>query len=138
MAYGYDKRDGYVNVDVSAVCEPDFVCDLESLSWPWDDDSVDQVVFNHSLEQRRCDIRSMISGEQPRRLASSRRFGQNRPFASVQPPKPAMLDHDGSEVAPLDKPGLSAAIDSRSPLEWCRLGRNTVGPSGNWYRCSTR
>lgn len=50
MGCGYNKYPGYVNVDVSSVCEPDLVCDLESLPWPWEDDSADEVIFNHALE----------------------------------------------------------------------------------------
>ena len=50
MGCGYNKRQGYTNVDLSPECEPDLVCDLESLPWPWDNDSVEQVLFNHSLE----------------------------------------------------------------------------------------
>ncbi len=50
MGCGYDKREGYLNVDISPVCEPDLVYDLESLPWPWNADSVNYVRFNHSLE----------------------------------------------------------------------------------------
>lgn len=39
-----------MNVDLSPVCSPDMVCDLESLPWPWPDDSIEAVYFNHSLE----------------------------------------------------------------------------------------
>jgi len=49
---GHNRLDGHVNVDRFPECAPDLVCDLESLPWPWPwpDDSVDAVVFNHSLE----------------------------------------------------------------------------------------
>jgi hypothetical protein len=41
---------GYVNVDLSPACNPDVLCDLEVFPWPWGDNSVDGVLFNHSLE----------------------------------------------------------------------------------------
>jgi hypothetical protein len=50
MGCGYNKRDGWVNVDSSSACAPDVVYDLESLPWPWASDSADRVRFNHSLE----------------------------------------------------------------------------------------
>ena len=50
MGCGHNKRSGYVNVDMSPVCYPDVVCDLETLPWPWEDNSVEAVLFNHSLE----------------------------------------------------------------------------------------
>jgi len=50
MGCGHRKQAGYLNVDLSPACEPDLVLDMETLPWPWADDSVDEVLFNHSLE----------------------------------------------------------------------------------------
>lgn len=47
---GYNKQPGFLNVDKFAACGPDRVCDVENLPWIWPDDSVDEVLFNHSLE----------------------------------------------------------------------------------------
>ena len=50
MGCGHNKVPGYLNVDLSAECTPDYVCDLEVLPWIWPDHSVDAVRFNHCLE----------------------------------------------------------------------------------------
>jgi len=50
MGCGHNKMDGYVNVDFAPACAPDLVCDLEVFPWPWADSSIEEVVFNHSLE----------------------------------------------------------------------------------------
>jgi len=34
LGCGFNRLDGYVNVDASAVCNPDLVCDLETTPWP--------------------------------------------------------------------------------------------------------
>ncbi|MCF8506918.1 MAG: class I SAM-dependent methyltransferase [Caulobacter sp.] len=50
LGCGFAKLDGWVNVDKFAACEPDQVADIESLPWPWADDSVDEVLLSHVLE----------------------------------------------------------------------------------------
>lgn len=50
MGCGHNKLPGYTNVDAAPECAPDIVCDLEVFPWPWPDSSVDEIVFNHSLE----------------------------------------------------------------------------------------
>jgi predicted SAM-dependent methyltransferase len=52
---GYSKRDGWLNVDKFAVCEPDQVMDAEVFPWPFDDNSVDEILFHHSLEHMGAD-----------------------------------------------------------------------------------
>lgn len=50
LGCGFDKLDGYLNVDSQAVCAPDQVVDLEQFPWPWADNSVSEVVLRHVLE----------------------------------------------------------------------------------------
>lgn len=50
LGCGHRKRDGYHNVDKFAGCAPDEVVDLERFPWPWDSDSVEEVVMSHVLE----------------------------------------------------------------------------------------
>ena len=50
MGCGHNKRVNYINVDQSAVCLPDQVVNLEVTPWPWPNNSVDEVLFENSLE----------------------------------------------------------------------------------------
>lgn len=43
LGCGNRKREGWHNVDKVADCEPDEIVDLESLPWPWRDNSVDEI-----------------------------------------------------------------------------------------------
>lgn len=50
MGCGHKKLPGYINVDIATECSPDVLFDLERQPWPWESDSVDLVLFHHSLE----------------------------------------------------------------------------------------
>jgi hypothetical protein len=50
LGCGFKKLPGYVNVDLSSVCEPDQVFDLENTPWPWENDSVEEIMLDNVLE----------------------------------------------------------------------------------------
>lgn len=50
MGAGRNKIDGFDSVDKDPTSNPDWLEDLEKFPWPWDDNSVDEMLFNHSLE----------------------------------------------------------------------------------------
>jgi SAM-dependent methyltransferase len=50
LGCGQNRMEGYVNTDREPAAEPDVVMDLEEFPWPFEDDSVDEVVANHVLE----------------------------------------------------------------------------------------
>lgn len=50
LGCGFNKLDGYVNIDAFAGCEPDLLWDLEHTPWPFEDDSVGLINANHVLE----------------------------------------------------------------------------------------
>ena len=50
LGCGLKQKAGWRNVDRYASCKPDELVDLECFPWPWDDNSADEVLFDHSLE----------------------------------------------------------------------------------------
>ena len=50
MGCGNNKVPNWINVDKFAECTPDIVGDLEVFPWPFEDNSVSEMLFNHSLE----------------------------------------------------------------------------------------
>lgn len=50
LGCGQQHMEGYVNVDREPSMRPDLVMDMEQFPWPFESDSVDEVVASHVLE----------------------------------------------------------------------------------------
>lgn len=50
LGCGFNKFEGYINVDGFAICKPDVLWDLNKTPWPWRNLSVDSIHMNHVME----------------------------------------------------------------------------------------
>ena len=50
LGCGFNKPEGFVQVDMFEECQPDVLHNLETFPYPFEDNSVDEILFNHSLE----------------------------------------------------------------------------------------
>lgn len=50
LGCGFNKPDGFIHVDMFEACQPDVVHNLETFPYPFEDSSIDEILFNHSLE----------------------------------------------------------------------------------------
>lgn len=50
LGCGFDKRDGWLNVDKFALCEPDQLLDLEATPWDLPSNAFEHVLLKHVLE----------------------------------------------------------------------------------------
>jgi predicted SAM-dependent methyltransferase len=56
LGCGFDKREGFVNADNFAECQPDVMCDLEAFPWPFKDNEFDYILMKHVLEHVGADF----------------------------------------------------------------------------------
>jgi len=49
LGCGYDKKEGYVNCDISEEVNPDKIVDINK-TLPFEDNSVEEIFMNHVLE----------------------------------------------------------------------------------------
>ena len=61
LGCGVNKMNGYVNVDKFDEGEPDMVMDLEQTPWQFPDNSVEEIMLNHTLEHLGKDAQTFFS-----------------------------------------------------------------------------
>jgi SAM-dependent methyltransferase len=50
LGCGFDKREGWLNVDSFEACAPDVLMDIEQTPWPLETDAFEHVLLKHVLE----------------------------------------------------------------------------------------
>ncbi len=118
LGCGYDKRDGWVNVDSVAACAPDQVVDLERLPWPWPDNVVDEVLMKHVLEHLGADTGTYLG-----LIAELWRVCRHGAEVRIVVPHPRH-DHylnDPTHVRPITPEGLEM-FSQRKNREWVEQG----------------
>ncbi len=60
LGCGYNKLEGYVNVDIDKKCKPDIVANLEK-KLPFKSSSVDEIIMFHSLEHLGQDTKTYLN-----------------------------------------------------------------------------
>jgi hypothetical protein len=55
LGCGFNSIPGFLNVDKTRACHPELVFDVETQPWPWETNSIREVLFFHSLEHMGAD-----------------------------------------------------------------------------------
>jgi len=122
MGCGHHKVEGYLNVDLSPVCEPDLVCDLEVLPWIWADDSVEVVRFNHCLEHLGQDSKVFLG-----MMKELYRICKNEAKIEINVPHPRHDNFIGDPThVRVITPQLLSLFDRRLNDEWKRTNASST------------
>ena len=118
LGCGNKVHEGYVNVDKFDLYNVDIVHDLEKFPYPFEDDSVDEILLSHVLEH---------IGQEPnvfvQILKEFYRISKNQALIKIAVPHPRHEDFisDPTHVRPITVLGLSL-FDKSLNKEWEKLG----------------
>jgi hypothetical protein len=56
LGCGFDRHEGYLNVDSWSECSPDLQLDLETYPWPFESSSITRILARHILEHLGADL----------------------------------------------------------------------------------
>jgi hypothetical protein len=115
---GLDKRAGYVNIDYSDKLNPDLVWDLEQTPWPFEDNSVDEIVAFHVLEHVGQSTKSFFAI-----IKDLYRICQDGAVIHIRVPHPRHDDFisDPTHVRPITEQML-LLFDRELNKKWATLG----------------
>tara|TARA_Y100000768_G_scaffold52719_1_gene34687 strand:- start:403 stop:972 length:570 start_codon:yes stop_codon:yes gene_type:complete len=114
LGCGSKILDGYINVDKFEIYNPDILHDLEHFPYPFDDNSVDEIILSHVLEHlgQHPDVFNNIIKELYRICINGSRI-------EIKVPHPRHDDFlsDPTHVRPITVLGLSL-YDKNLNIEW--------------------
>jgi hypothetical protein len=122
LGCGFNKKAGYINVDSSAVCNPDIVADLEITPWMWPDNSVDEIRLEHVLEHLGQDTKTyMAIWKEIWRIS--------KPYAKIYITVPHWrhenFAHDPTHIRPITPIGIAMFDQVRNSEDSKRGGQET-------------
>jgi hypothetical protein len=112
LGCGSNKPAGFIHVDRYAGCAPDLLVDLEQTPWPWANDSIDAVLFHHSLEHLGASVEAFqaIIQELYRVLRAGAEVQINVPH-----PRHDDFIHDPTHVRPIT-PAMLMLLNKKANL----------------------
>lgn len=118
LGCGYNKREGFVNVDSSPHCGPDLIHDLEEFPWPWADSTIDEILMIHVLEHLGATAEVYFSV-----LREMYRICRPDARITIVVPHPRHDDflHDATHVRAVTLEGLSM-FSRKNCEEWIAAG----------------
>jgi len=134
MGCGHNKMPDCVNVDRFAEAEPDVVWDLEVLPWPWEDNSVDAILFNHCLEHMGQDSRVFLS-----MMQEIYRICKDGAEIQINVPHPRCDDFIGDPThVRIISPQVLTLFDREKNDEWQRQGGIACSPLAHYLHVDFR
>lgn len=116
LGCGQHLLPGYINVDKYG--SPDLKVDLETLPWPWPDNSVDEFLLNHSLEHLGANHEVFISI-----IKELYRTGRHGAEVKIVVPHPRHDDfiNDPTHVRAVT-PEMMSLFSKKACLDWKQRG----------------
>ncbi len=118
LGCGQNKQEGYVNVDKYGSFAPDVVWNLESFPWPFESNSVDEIVMHHSLEHMGESV-EMFLGIMKELYRISAPGG--KVFITVPHPRSDGFAGDPTHVRAIN-PAILSLFSKKKNREWKELG----------------
>jgi hypothetical protein len=118
LGCGQNKQIGYVNVDKYDSYAPDVVWDLESFPWPFETNSVDEIVMHHSLEHMGATVGVFLSIMQELYRIGAR---DAKIFIAVPHPRSDGFAGDPTHVRAVN-PAILSLFSKKKNREWKNLG----------------
>jgi len=127
MGCGFNKIDGYINIDKFLEAGPDLLVDLELTPWPIESNSADEVRFNHSLEHMGAQSQVFLSI-----IQELYRICTHEALIHINVPHPRhdFFIDDPTHVR-IITPNLMALFSKRLNLQWVEDGSSN-SPLGRY------